>query len=154
MLCVVVLYFNAFTWGYDGTLLNALQALPRWLDYFDNPTSDRLGLIAAIFYFPALVTPFFASFMCDHFGRRLTLLLASLISVAGALVNTFANNQAGLLAGRAIMGAALGMQSTVGPPLMQEICHPVSPRLPPTRSCGLASLRQALVAGGTTLSSH
>lgn len=36
---------------YDGTLLASLIILPQWQAYFDNPTSDAMGLIAASFYF-------------------------------------------------------------------------------------------------------
>jgi len=124
MTAVVVLYFNAWTWGYDGTLLNAFQAMPTWENYFNHPTGGALGIIAAIFYFPAIVTPFIGSFLGDRIGRRLTLLIACLFSIAGALITTFAKNRGMLIAGRGIMGGALGIQSTVGPPLMQEICHP------------------------------
>lgn len=54
MTTVIVLYCNAFTWGYDGTLLNALQAMPQWDNYFNQPRGQVLGLIAAVFYFPAI----------------------------------------------------------------------------------------------------
>lgn len=73
-----------------------------------------------------MITPFIASHFGDRIGRRLTLLVACLISVAGALLNTFAKSRGELIGARAIMGAALGVQSTIGPPLMQEISHPVS----------------------------
>lgn len=43
MLAVVILWGNAFTWGYDGTLLNALQSMPQWNKEFDTPTGDILG---------------------------------------------------------------------------------------------------------------
>lgn len=43
MLAIVVLWGNAFTWGYDGTLLNALQSMPQWNAQFDTPTGDILG---------------------------------------------------------------------------------------------------------------
>lgn len=43
MIAIVVLWGNAFTWGYDGTLLNALQSMPQWNAQFDTPTGDVLG---------------------------------------------------------------------------------------------------------------
>lgn len=79
-----------------------------------------------MFYFPAIVTPFIAAYFGDRIGRRITLLVACLVSVGGALLNTFAKTRGELIGARAIMGAALGIQSTIGPPLMQEISHPVS----------------------------
>lgn len=124
MTAVIMLYFNAWTWGYDGTLLNAFQAMPVWQQYFNHPTGGALGIIAAIFYLPAIGTPFIGSFLGDRIGRRATLFGACLLSIAGALLTTFATGRGMLIAGRGVMGAALGVQSTIGPPLMQEICHP------------------------------
>ncbi|EJT52572.1 hypothetical protein A1Q1_03374 [Trichosporon asahii var. asahii CBS 2479] len=124
MTAVVMLYFNAWTWGYDGTLLNAFQAMPVWQQYFNHPTGGALGIIAAIFYLPAIGTPFIGSFLGDRIGRRATLFGACLFSIAGALLTTFATGRGMLIAGRGVMGAALGVQSTIGPPFMQEICHP------------------------------
>jgi sugar porter (SP) family MFS transporter len=98
--------------------------MPQWIDQFDEPKGQVLGLIGSVFYFPAVITPFIASYFGDRIGRRLTLLVACLVSCAGALLNTFAKTRAELIAARAIMGAALGVQSTIGPPLMQEISHP------------------------------
>lgn len=34
--------------GYDGSMMNGLQSLPQWRDYFGNPTGGMLGLLNAI----------------------------------------------------------------------------------------------------------
>lgn len=44
--------------GYDGSMMNGLQTLENWRDYFDNPTGGTLGLFNAI-----QVTP-----LSDHMG--------------------------------------------------------------------------------------
>lgn len=36
---------------YDGTLLASLIILPQWRAYFNNPSGNLMGLIAASFYF-------------------------------------------------------------------------------------------------------
>jgi hypothetical protein len=36
---------------YDGSLLNGLQIIPAWGDYFGHPAGQNLGLISASFYF-------------------------------------------------------------------------------------------------------
>ncbi|WWC99992.1 hypothetical protein V866_006901 [Kwoniella sp. B9012] len=121
---IMVMYCCIFTFGYDGSLLNGLQTVPRWQTDFAHPTGNALGIIAASFYFPKIVTPVFASYIGDIYGRRVSLLVASVISVAGAFVNTFANGRGMLIAGRAVLGAGLGMQATIAPAMIQELCHP------------------------------
>lgn len=32
--------------GYDGSLLNGLQSLPQWREYFDTPTGAILGALS------------------------------------------------------------------------------------------------------------
>ena len=39
-----------YSLGYDGSLLNGLQALPTWQKQFDHPTGTDLGLLAASYY--------------------------------------------------------------------------------------------------------
>lgn len=34
--------------GYDGSMMNGLQSLDQWEDYFHRPTGGRLGLLNAI----------------------------------------------------------------------------------------------------------
>jgi hypothetical protein len=34
--------------GYDGSMMNGLQTLENWRDYFNNPTGGTLGLFNAI----------------------------------------------------------------------------------------------------------
>lgn len=34
--------------GYDGSMMNGLQTLENWRDYFDNPQGGLLGLFNAI----------------------------------------------------------------------------------------------------------
>lgn len=72
-----------------------------------------------------IITPSIASWISDRWGRRICLLIGSVISVAGALINTFATGRGMLIGGRAVLGAGLGMHATVAPPMVQEICHPV-----------------------------
>jgi hypothetical protein len=34
--------------GYDGSMMNGLQTLENWRNYFNNPTGGTLGLFNAI----------------------------------------------------------------------------------------------------------
>ena len=50
MFHITILYLAVFSLGYDGSLLNGLQALPSWQTNFDRPRGIQLGLIAATYY--------------------------------------------------------------------------------------------------------
>jgi hypothetical protein len=34
--------------GFDGSLMNGLQVMDTWQDFFDHPTGGRLGILNAI----------------------------------------------------------------------------------------------------------
>jgi hypothetical protein len=50
MIHIMILYLAVFSLGYDGSLLNGLQALPSWQTNFGQPRGIQLGLIAATYY--------------------------------------------------------------------------------------------------------
>lgn len=50
MIHIFILYTAVYSLGYDGSLLNGLQALPAWQSNFDRPKGVQLGLIAATYY--------------------------------------------------------------------------------------------------------
>jgi hypothetical protein len=50
MIHIFILYTAVYSLGYDGSLLNGLQALPAWQTNFKKPAGIQLGLIAATYY--------------------------------------------------------------------------------------------------------
>ncbi|KAK5131131.1 hypothetical protein LTR08_001279 [Meristemomyces frigidus] len=53
--CMVVCLASATT-GYDGSMLNGLQILPVWENYFNHPTGSILGLFGSIYSIGCLAT--------------------------------------------------------------------------------------------------
>jgi SP family galactose:H+ symporter-like MFS transporter len=62
--------------------------------------------------------------LSDHLGRRVTLILTSVIFVAGALVCAFAGSFNVLLVGRVIVGIGIGLASTTVPVYISEVAPP------------------------------
>jgi MFS transporter, SP family, galactose:H+ symporter len=62
-----------------------------------------------------------AGTVADRIGRRLTLLVAGLIFLAGALVSAFTPNEPILLAGRLVIGLGIGFSSVVAPLYISEV---------------------------------
>jgi MFS family permease len=100
------LYFCVFYLGYDASLLNGLQAMDQWNDYFNEPSGNLLGLISSSLFLPAIITPYIAQWISDHFGRKMSLAIGSLLLILGAFINAFANSLGMFIAGRVLVGAA------------------------------------------------
>lgn len=120
----VGLYFCVFYLGYDASLMNGLQSIPEWQSYFNNPSGSILGLISASLFLPAIVTPFAASWINGRWGRKICMLVGSLLLILGAFLNAFATNLGTFIGGRVIIGAAGPFGKITGIALIQEIAHP------------------------------
>ncbi|KAL5686488.1 hypothetical protein EMGR_002782 [Emarellia grisea] len=108
----------------DAGLLNGLQAVTSWNEFFDHPKGTILGLYAASLYLPSIVTAYLGDFLSQRFGRRITLALGSFIVLAGGFINAFASSAGMWVAGRAIIGGGGGLAKVAAPALIQEIAHP------------------------------
>lgn len=120
----VGLYFAVFYLGYDASLMNGLQAIPEWQEYFDDPSGSILGLISASLFLPAIVTPFIASWINGLWGRRWCMTVGSILLILGAFLNAFATDLGMFIGGRVIIGAAGPFGKITGIALLQEIAHP------------------------------
>lgn len=104
MLHIFVLYTAVYSLGYDGSLLNGLQALPPWQSDFGYPTGTRLGLIAASYYLPKIPAVFVLAWLVDKFGRKLLLYIGAVFMIGGAIAGGFANNMSQLIGSRILLG--------------------------------------------------
>ncbi|KAL3434869.1 hypothetical protein BDV09DRAFT_195408 [Aspergillus tetrazonus] len=59
--------------GYDGTLMNGLQALPRWQAFMNNPTGAWLGFVNAVQTLSAFILYPVVAWCSDRYGRKTTL---------------------------------------------------------------------------------
>ncbi|KAH7168190.1 hexose transporter protein [Fusarium sp. MPI-SDFR-AT-0072] len=108
----------------QASLLTGFQANPAWQKFFKAPTGALLGIYAASFFLPSIFTSFIGDFLSTKLGRRWCIIIANIIILAGALINTFAISIGMWCAGRAIMGAGVGIVKVAAPILIQEISHP------------------------------
>ncbi|KAB5589620.1 Sugar transporter STL1 [Ceratobasidium theobromae] len=108
----------------DGSLLNGLQTLPQWNTYFDTPSGNRLGLISASQYLPAIVVPLFAAWTNDKFGRKFILWIGGVLVIIGAVVQATAKGDGQFIASRVIVGSGSGLQASAAPILVAELTHP------------------------------
>ncbi|KAI1344255.1 general substrate transporter [Xylariaceae sp. FL0016] len=117
-------YFGVFYLGYDASLMNGLQSIPQWEEYFNHPSGSVLGLISASLFLPAIVTPFAVSWINGRWGRKPCLAIGSVLLILGAFLNAFAKDLPTFIGGRVVIGAAGPFGKITAIALLQELAHP------------------------------
>ena len=80
------------TTGYDGSVLNALQAVDLWNKHYGNPTGATLGVISASLAIGTAAGVPIMPYLNDHFGRKFCVILGSIIVAIGVVLQTCAHN--------------------------------------------------------------
>jgi MFS family permease len=79
LLLVPFCFFIESTSGFDSSMMNGMQALSYWQDYFNHPKGGMLGLLVACYNLGALTSIPFISIVSDHVGRRWSIVFGSTI---------------------------------------------------------------------------
>ncbi|ELU38012.1 hexose transporter [Rhizoctonia solani AG-1 IA] len=112
-LLLVVPLATSYANGFDGSMMNGLQSVQQWKDYFGNPSAKDLGLFNAIQSIGALCGTPFAPYITDIFGRRAGILLGAILVLFAAALQTATQNLG--------MFISAGMAS---PLLISEVAYP------------------------------
>ncbi|KAH7325554.1 general substrate transporter [Stachybotrys elegans] len=138
--------------GYDGSLMNGLQALPKWNAFMDMPEGAWLGFINGIYWISNGVSFFVAAWATNKYGRKAGIWIAYVFLVSGAILQTAAPSAGVFIAARALLGVAAGCYSIGAPILISEIAYPTHRAIAASCfQCGfyLGSLLSAWVTFGT-----
>ncbi|CAH0055690.1 unnamed protein product [Clonostachys solani] len=93
-----------WTSGFDSSMMNSLNAVDSWVEYFNHPSSSRLGLLNAMYSLGALMAIPFVPTVSEYLGRRRTILTGSFIMMIGAGLQTGSVNDHMFLASRWVLG--------------------------------------------------
>ncbi|KAH6706411.1 lactose permease [Leptodontidium sp. MPI-SDFR-AT-0119] len=140
---------SIFTQGYDGSMMNGLQAVESWRTYFGEPKGSTLGLFNAAYPIGGLCAIPFLSFVCDGFGRRVSLATGAAICCLGAALQAGAANLPMFVVARGILGCGTVFLGSSGAPLITEIAHP-SQRTTATALFNTSYALGSIVAAWTT----
>ncbi|KAF5573552.1 hexose transporter [Fusarium subglutinans] len=110
--------------GYDGSLMNGLQALPKWNVFMNMPTGAWLGFINAIYWAMNGIAFFIAAWTSNIYGRKSGVYAGYVCLVAGTVLQTAAHNPGAFIAARGLLGAAAGLYTSSAPLLINEIAYP------------------------------
>ncbi|KAF4334422.1 sugar transporter STL1 [Fusarium beomiforme] len=113
--------------GYDNGLMGGLVNTSAFKDTFDNPDSDMIGVIVAIFEIGCFFGAIFSSIWGEKLGRRKSVFVGCVFLVIGAVLQAASYTRAMMIVGRIVSGFGLGtVNSTV--PVMQAEFSPKSSR--------------------------
>ncbi|KAL0942055.1 lactose permease [Colletotrichum truncatum] len=110
--------------GYDGSMMNGLQALPQWRQYFNRPQGAILGLMNAIYPAGKIVALFIVAYVSDRFGRKRTMAVGAIACIGIPLLQAFAKTIPTFVVSRALLGFTTSFLSQPSPILITELAYP------------------------------
>ncbi|KAF8071939.1 hypothetical protein FPV67DRAFT_908434 [Lyophyllum atratum] len=110
--------------GVNSSLVNGLQIIPAWQEFFNHPTGKTLGLINAAQNIGGLISLPISPYISDGLGRRATMFIGSLVMLAGIAVQASAKTVPIFIAARVIIGFGLEFCVNSGPLLLIELSYP------------------------------
>lgn len=109
--------------GYDGSLMNGLQALNQWQQYMDSPSGAWLGFVNAIYWLGACISYPIAAGVANKWGRKIGVYLGYLFLILGVTI-TFSSHNVTFLLSRFFIGTASAWFGSSVPLLINEVAYP------------------------------
>jgi SP family galactose:H+ symporter-like MFS transporter len=141
-LIAAVAALGGLLFGYDTGVISGALLFIRVVFHL-SPAMQ--GLVAGIALAGAVAGSLVAGSLSDRFGRRRVIFGTALLFIAGSLVSAVAADLGMLLAGRVVVGAAIGVASMVCPLYLAEIA-------PADKRGGVVSLNQLCITLGILVS--
>jgi len=123
-ICLMFVVLTSATNGYDGSMINGLQSLHYWQEYFGFPTGSLLGLLACIMSIGSLVALPVVPYIADGLGRRWGIMIGCLIMILGVILQTISVNLKMFIAARFFLGFGIAIAHGASPLLVTELVHP------------------------------
>ena len=110
--------------GYDGSMMNGLQALHQWQTFMNHPTGAWLGFINAIQSLGAFIAFPMVAYFVNHYGRKKALAVGYCWLLLGVGLQTGATGPGMFIAGRFCVGQVSGWFGGSAPLLITESAYP------------------------------
>ncbi|KAI5841583.1 general substrate transporter [Tricharina praecox] len=108
--------------GFDGSMMNGLQTVPNWKNYFEPSSSER-GLLNAILSVGSICAIPISPWLADWRGRRLAITIGITIMFVGVALQTASVNLAMFTASRFLIGFGVSLAHGAAPLLVTELAH-------------------------------
>lgn len=110
--------------GFDGSMMNGLQTLSYWRDYFNNPHGSMLGLFNASMSLGSIIGLAPVPYLLDHYGRKSGIIVGCFIMILAVGLQAGAQNFGMFIAARLLLGFGDTIVLSGAPLLIAEISHP------------------------------
>ncbi|KAK7403738.1 hypothetical protein QQX98_010477 [Neonectria punicea] len=110
--------------GYDGSLMNGLQSLHQWREYFGHPAGEMLGLVNAAQSIGSVLALPFVGTLSDQFGRKPILLAGIILIAIASIIQAASVNYAMFVVSRIIVGFGGMFVVQPSPMLIAELAFP------------------------------
>ncbi|KAJ5815176.1 hypothetical protein N7474_006953 [Penicillium riverlandense] len=124
ILCAASASLAALSLGLDVGMISSTLVQPRFLAYFNNPSSSQTGGIVAAFSAGATFGAFGCSYFGDPLGRVWALRIGAIVAVIGCGLQAGAVNVAMLVVGRLVNGFGAGQLTAIFPVYASEVAPP------------------------------
>ncbi|CDO92003.1 unnamed protein product [Kluyveromyces dobzhanskii CBS 2104] len=115
---------SGLMFGFDISSMSSMIGTDAYKDYFNRPDSLTQGGITASMaggsFLGSVISPNFT----DTFGRKVSLHICATLWIIGCILQSAAQNQGMLIAGRVIAGMGIGFGSSAAPVYCSEIAPP------------------------------
>jgi MFS family permease len=108
------------TGGYDGSMLNGLNILPSYTNYFNLNPATR-GLNTASVFIGGFLGPLVTGVIADRLGRRPAIFWGSCLTIVGIILQTASQNIAMFVVARIILGFGGAVTGIAGGVYLSEV---------------------------------
>ncbi|PPJ52536.1 hypothetical protein CBER1_10174 [Cercospora berteroae] len=122
-LVAVFASLGSLLYGYDLGVIAGAVASENFVSTFD-PTNSEVGAVVSVFTGGAFIGAGLAGPTGDSLGRKLTILIGSVVFILGGALQAGAQGLSYLYAGRAIAGIGVGFLVMIVPLYQAELAHP------------------------------
>src|SRR4029077_18556284 len=123
VLTAAIAGLGGLLFGYDtGVIAGALLSIAHCCEC----GGFARGLVVSAVPFGAVGGAAFAGPAADRYGRRVMILLAAIVFIAGALASPAAPGAEVLVIARVVIGVAIGLASAAAPVYISEVAPPES----------------------------
>ncbi|KAJ7812907.1 MFS sugar transporter-like protein [Mycena leptocephala] len=119
VLLVCCSMITSTTFGYDGSMINGLNILPSYANYF-NLNSVNLALNTASVWIGGILAGVSFGKVTDILGRRPSLFWAAVITLFAVVLQTAAQNVGMFVAARILIGFGTSASALTGPAYLAE----------------------------------
>ncbi|KAK6371399.1 hypothetical protein LTS17_009130 [Exophiala oligosperma] len=109
--------------GFDSSMMNALNILPSYTEYF-HLTTATLSLNTAATWMGGGIVSLFYGMIVDRVGRKKALIGAAAFTVCAAILQAAAQNIGMFVAARILLGMGMGASTVSGPTYLAETLPP------------------------------